>query len=77
MGSGRYAEAATYGAGEKVLGVVVRPEEIEVHIVALYPLPKPIPDISKNVAERVTPLSEGRRIKIVVEDLKMDADENL
>jgi hypothetical protein len=47
LGSGRYAEAATYGAGEKVSGVVVGPDEVEVHIVASYPFVKPIPELSR------------------------------
>ena len=37
MGRGRFVEAATYEGGEKVSGVVVGPEELEVHIVARYP----------------------------------------
>ncbi len=34
MGRGRYVEAATYEGSEKVLGVVVGPEDLEIHIVA-------------------------------------------
>ena len=40
MGRGRYAEAATYEGSEKVLGVVVGPEDLEIHIVARLPVAK-------------------------------------
>ena len=47
MGRGRYVEAATYEGSEKVSGVVVKPDELEIHIVARYPLPSPIPEIRR------------------------------
>ena len=43
MGRGRFVEAATYEGSEKVSGVAVTPEVLEIHIVARYPLPSPIP----------------------------------
>ena len=73
MGRGRYVEAATYEGGEKVSGVVVNPEEVEIHIVARYPLPKPIPEISRSIMERVAPQAGDRRTIIVVEDLEVTA----
>lgn len=76
MGRGRFVEAATYEGGEKVSGVVVRPEELEVHIVARYPLPKPIPEIARNIMERVAPQAGDRRTVVVVEDLEV-ADESV
>ena len=77
MGRGRYVEAATYEGSEKVSGVVVRPEEVEVHIVARYPLPKPIPQIANSIMERVSPQAGGRKTLVVVEDLEVAEDENL
>jgi hypothetical protein len=77
MGRGRWVEAATYEGGEKVSGVVVKPEELEIHIVARYPLPKPIPEISKSIMERVAPWAGGRRTAVVVEDLKVAEDEGI
>src|SRR3712207_8428246 len=53
--------SATYEGGEKVSGVVVKPDEVEVHIVARYPLPKPIPQIASSIMERVSPQAGGRR----------------
>ena len=73
MGRGRYVEAATYEGGEKVSGVVVSPEEVEIHIVARYPLPKPIPEISGSIIERVAPHADDRRTVVVVEDLEVVA----
>jgi uncharacterized alkaline shock family protein YloU len=77
MGRGRFVEAATYEGGEKVSGVVVKPEEVEIHIVARYPLPKPIPEISRSIMERVAPQAGGRRTTVVVEDLEVAGDESL
>jgi hypothetical protein len=77
MGRGRFVEAATYEGGEKVSGVVVKPEELEIHIVARYPLPKPIPEISRSIMERVAPQVGGRRTTVVVEDLEVAEDESV
>jgi hypothetical protein len=71
MGRGRFVEAATYEGGEKVSGVVVRPEELEIHIVARYPLPKPIPEIARSIMERVAPQAGDRRTVVVVDDLEV------
>ena len=77
LGKGRFVEAATYEGGEKVSGVVVRPDEVEVHIVARYPLPRPIPEIARSIVERVAPQAGGRRTTVVVEDLEVADDERL
>ncbi len=77
LGRGRYVEAATYEGSEKVSGVVVGPEEVEIHIVARYPLPKPIPEIAENIRERVAPEAGGRKTVVVVDDLEVVGDEGL
>ena len=77
MGRGRYVEAATYDGPEKVSGVVVGPDEVEVHVVVRWPLPKPIPEIAENIIERVAPQAGGRRTTVMVDDLEVGADENL
>jgi hypothetical protein len=77
MGRGRWVEAATYEGGEKVSGVVVRPEELEIHIVARYPLPKPIPEIAGDIMERVAPRAGDRKTHVVVEDLEVAEDDSL
>ena len=77
LGTGRYAEAATYGAGEKVTGVVVNPDEVRVHIVARYPLGEPIPILAEHIRERVASKVGGRITTVVVEDLEVAQDESL
>ena len=74
MWRGRCADAATYEGGEKVSGVVVKPDELEIHIVARYPLPKPIPEIARSIMERVAPQAGDRRTTIVVDDLEVAED---
>ncbi|WP_228282149.1 hypothetical protein [Rubrobacter tropicus] len=77
MGRGRFVEAATYEGAEKVSGVVVDPEKVEIHVVVRWPLPKPIPEIAGSIRERVAPEAAGRRTIIMVDDLEVGADENL
>lgn len=77
MGRGRYVEAATYEGSERVSGVVVGPEDLEIHIVATYPLPRPIPEIAENIRERVAPQAGGRKTIVVVEDLEVGENERL
>jgi len=77
MGRGRYVEAATYEGSEKVSGVVVGAEDLEMRIVADYPLPRPIPEIAENIRERIAPQAGGRRTRVVVEDLEVAEDERL
>lgn len=72
LGTGRYVEAATYGPGDKVSGVVVEPDEVEVHIVVAYPMDQPIPALAERVRERVAASVGGRATTIVVEDLEVD-----
>jgi hypothetical protein len=77
LGTGRYVEAATYGPGEKVTGVVVGPDEVRVHIVVRYPLSEPIPALAERVRERAASRTGGRATTVVVEDLEVVQDENL
>ena len=77
LGVGRYAEAATYGVGEKVTGVVVGSEDVRVHIVASYPLVEPIPALAERVRDRVASEVEGRTTTVVVEDLEVTQDAGL
>ena len=77
LATGRFVEAATYGAGEKVTGVVVGPDEVRVHIVVRYPLAEPIPALAERVRERVASRAEGRTATVVVEDLEVAQSEDL
>jgi hypothetical protein len=78
LATGRFVEIATYGAGEKVTGVVVGPDEVRVHIVVRWPLPEPIPTLAERVREKVASLgAAGRPTTVVVEDVEVVRDENL
>ena len=77
LGTGRWAEAATYGAGEKVTGVVVSPDEVRVHIVANYPPPESLQALAERVRERVASRAGGRPAMVVGEDIEVVRDENL
>jgi hypothetical protein len=77
LGRGRFVEAATYEGSEKVSGVVVGPEDLEIHIVARYPLPRPIPQIAESIRERVAPEAGGRKTTVVVDDLEVAEDASL
>lgn len=75
LGIGRYAEAATYEGGEKVSGVLVKPDEVEVHIVASYPLAKPIPELAQLIRDRVAAEAGERRTSVVVEDIEVASED--
>ena len=70
MGRGRYVEAATYVRPEKVSGVV-SPRRGGGPVVVRWPLPKPIPEDSGNIIERVAPQAGGRRTTVMVDDLEV------
>lgn len=77
LGTGRYAEAATYGPGEKVSGVVVGPDEVRVHIIARYPPIEPLPALAERIRERVARSTGGRAAMVIVEDVEVTSDANL
>jgi hypothetical protein len=71
LSSGRYVEAATYGANEKVTGVMVSPDSVEIHVIASYPLPEPIPALGERIREKVALMSGGRATTVVFDDLEL------
>jgi hypothetical protein len=77
LATGRFVEVATYGAGDKVTGVFVDPDEVRVHIVARYPLSEPIPALAERIREQIAPRAGGRAATVVVEDIEVIQDENL
>lgn len=77
LGTGRYAEAATYGPGEKVSGVVVSPDEVRVHIVARYPPAEPLPALAERIREQVARSAGGRPAMVIVEDVEETRDATL
>jgi hypothetical protein len=58
---------ATYLPGRTVSGVAVRPDEVEVSLVARFG--PPLPEIAAQVREAVAPLVPGRRVDVVVADI--------
>ena len=77
LGHGRYVEAATYDGNEKVSGVIVRPDEVEIHVVASWPLPKPIPEIAGSIRDRLGSEAGQRKTTVVFENLEVGTDEDL
>lgn len=74
LGTGSFAEIATYGPGDKVLGVIATDSYVEVHIVALYPLKTSVPDLVHDLREKLEPKAESRRIDVVVEDIALEGE---
>ncbi len=81
---GRFAEAATYGPGEKVRGVAVsRPAgalAIDVHLCALYADSLVLPELAARVRSTVRQSVEGlgagllRRIDVAFDDLRVEEE---
>jgi hypothetical protein len=82
VSAGRFAEVATYGAGEKVQGVIVRATadglDVEVHICAHYVDSLVMDELAARVREATrhaldaagaTPLS---RIDVAIDDLQVE-----
>lgn len=74
LGKGQFVEAATYDGGQKVSGVVVDDDSVEVHLVLDYPLVKPIPEFDRELKISLGSRSSGRTMKLVFEDV-VDEDE--
>ena len=81
---GRFAEAATYGPGEKVSGVVIGrigdTLDIEVHVCALYAdslvLPELAAQVRRAVRQSIASLDAGplRRIDVAFDDLRVEVE---
>jgi len=81
---GRFAEAATYGPGEKVRGVVVGRTgdtlDIDVHLCALYADSLVLPELAARVRSAVRQAVEAldagplRRIDIAFDDLRVEVE---
>ena len=72
LGTGSFSEIATYGPGDKVLGVITTETYVEVHIVALYPPESSVPDLVHELRERLTPEAGSRRVDVIVEDVALE-----
>jgi uncharacterized alkaline shock family protein YloU len=84
IGSGVFAEAATYGAGGRVRGVVMTADEssvhVEVHIIAEYGGGTPLPELAGRVREAALRILRGfgfrdvRGIDVAVDDLRIEGE---
>jgi hypothetical protein len=69
LGRGRLVEAATYGRGRTVRGVVVESGSVTVHIVAEVPAGLPLPELAERIRQAVTPAPPV--LDLVFEDLHL------
>lgn len=69
LGKGQFVEAATYDGSEKVSGVVVDDDSVEVYLVLDYPLIKPIPELDREMKNSLASVSDGRALSLIFEDL--------
>ena len=67
LSGGRFGEVATYLPGRRVQGVRVRPDAVEVHVVAQGGLP--LPAVAGAVRGAVLPLPGGRPVDVHVDDI--------
>ena len=72
LSSGRFGEVATYLPGRRVNGVRVAAGELQVHIVARWG--PPLPEVAEYVRHAVAPLSGGRPVAVVVDDVDVSVD---
>ncbi|PZR85738.1 MAG: hypothetical protein DLM67_25240 [Candidatus Nephthysia bennettiae] len=71
--AGAGAEAATYYAGGKTLGVVVRQDLVRLHIVVLeLPLVGVAERVRETVQRALRALGAERPVEVVVEDVELD-----
>ncbi|WP_017627009.1 hypothetical protein [Nocardiopsis chromatogenes] len=67
LSAGSYGTTATLGAGVRVKGVWLHPDEVRVGVVVRYG--RPVPDIAAEVREAVRPEVPGRAVHVEVEDV--------
>lgn len=69
LSGGRFGEAATYLPGRRVSGVRISDDVIEVHVVARWGMA--LPELADAIRAACDPLSAGRRVDVVIEDLEL------
>lgn len=69
LGRGTYVEAATYGASEKVSGVVVEPEEVRVHVIAARHGGTPLNSLAGRIRQNAEPAAGGKAVSVTIEDI--------
>jgi uncharacterized alkaline shock family protein YloU len=67
LSGGRLGGVGTYLPGRRVTGVVLRDNDLEVHIVGRYGVP--VAEIAAEVRRAVEPYAGDRTVHVIVEDL--------
>ena len=67
LSGGRLGGVGTYLPGRRVTGVVIRGEDVEVHVVGRYGVP--VAEIAAAVRQAVQPYAGDRTVHVVIEDL--------
>ncbi len=66
---GRFGEVATYGPGQRILGVRMVDGAIELHVVAKWGAP--LPEVAEVVRAAVAPYAEGLPVSVFVDDIEL------
>ncbi len=66
---GRFGEVATYGPGQRILGVRMVEGVIELHVVAKWGVP--LPEVAEVVRAAVAPYAEGLPVSVFVDDIEL------
>jgi uncharacterized alkaline shock family protein YloU len=67
LSGGRLGGVGTYLPGRRITGVLIRGEDIEVHVVGRYGVP--VAEIAAEVRRAVEPSAGDRTVHVIIEDL--------
>jgi uncharacterized alkaline shock family protein YloU len=74
MSAGAFGEVRSYLPGRSVPGVRIGDEAVEVHVVARYG--SPLPAVAARIDRAVTRVSDGRAVRVVIEDIQLTDGES-
>ena len=69
MHGGIGGEAATYLPGRRVVGVRIQPDRVEVHVVAVWPVPAT--EVAAQIWAKTSQAVEGRRVDVIIGDVQL------
>ncbi len=67
LSGGRLGGAGTYLPGRRVTGVVIRDDELELHVIGRYGTS--VAEIAADVRRAVEPFAGDRTVHVIIEDL--------
>jgi hypothetical protein len=67
LSGGRLGGVGTYLPGRRVTGIVIRGQDVEVHVVGRYGVP--VAEIAAEVRRAVEPSAGDRTVHVIIEDL--------